>query len=147
VHIDAGRDTVQRAPAPQAPRRRAPRVVSLRVVTALLIATGVLTVSYAGLSIYVATRLVYAPQEPIAATPAALGLAFHEVRVPSCPPLYGLLRATRRAGRGGLPARRPAALSPVGPPAGHRGLGRLHGRRHAAAGRGARARHPGHRRR
>jgi uncharacterized protein len=39
----------------------------------------VLTASYAGLSIYIATRLVYALQEPITATPAALGLAFHDV--------------------------------------------------------------------
>src|SRR5918911_607519 len=38
-----------------------------------------LTASYVGLSIYVAAQLVYAPRGPIAATPAALGLAFHDV--------------------------------------------------------------------
>ena len=74
-----GTNTSQRAPAQRAPRGRAPAVAARRLVAALLVTTGVLTASYAGLSIYVATRLVYAPQEPIAATPAALGLAFHDV--------------------------------------------------------------------
>src|SRR5207247_2198159 len=73
-----GTDVAPPAPAAQT-LRRAPAAAARRLVAALLIATGVLTASYAGLSIYVATRLVYAPQEPIAATPAALGLAFHDV--------------------------------------------------------------------
>jgi pimeloyl-ACP methyl ester carboxylesterase len=74
-----GRVTAQRAPGRQAPRRRVPAVAARRLVATLLVATGMLTASYAGLSIYSATRLVYAPQEPITTTPAALGLAYRDV--------------------------------------------------------------------
>src|SRR5215813_13718479 len=50
-----------------------------RVVAAVLIITGLATVAYSGLSIYVATQLAH--QAPIAlqATPASLGLQFRDV--------------------------------------------------------------------
>ena len=50
-----------------------------RIVVALLIITGLATVTYMGLSIYVATQLAH--QAPIAlqATPASLGLQFRDV--------------------------------------------------------------------
>jgi fermentation-respiration switch protein FrsA (DUF1100 family) len=73
------RVTAQRAPAQRARQSAAAAVTARRLVAALLVAAGMLTASYAGLSIYSATRLVYAPQEPITTTPAALGLAYHEV--------------------------------------------------------------------
>jgi fermentation-respiration switch protein FrsA (DUF1100 family) len=53
------------------------------LVIVLLLITGVCTLGYAGLSVYVATRLVYVPQLPITKTPAALGLSYHEVTFPA----------------------------------------------------------------
>jgi uncharacterized protein len=50
-----------------------------RVVVAMLIVSGIPTLAYSSLSIYIATQLVYAPQKPIYATPASLGLQFHYV--------------------------------------------------------------------
>jgi fermentation-respiration switch protein FrsA (DUF1100 family) len=68
-----------RVTAQQARRSAVAAVAARRLVAALLVAAGMLTASYAGLSTYSATRLVYAPQEPIMATPAALDLAYHDV--------------------------------------------------------------------
>jgi fermentation-respiration switch protein FrsA (DUF1100 family) len=54
-----------------------------RVIVALLIVSGLLTLSYSGVSLYIATQLVYAPQQPISATPASLGLQYRDVTFPS----------------------------------------------------------------
>jgi fermentation-respiration switch protein FrsA (DUF1100 family) len=54
-----------------------------RIVAALLIITGVATLLYSGLSIYIATQLVYAPQIPITITPATYGLDYRPVSFPS----------------------------------------------------------------
>ncbi len=53
------------------------------LVVVLLLITGVGTLGYVGLSVYVATRLVYVPQQPIKKTPAALGLSYREVTFPA----------------------------------------------------------------
>src|SRR5438067_6365428 len=45
----------------------------------LLTTPAVLTLGYAGISTFVATRLAYAPPEPVTTTPAALGLDFRAV--------------------------------------------------------------------
>jgi fermentation-respiration switch protein FrsA (DUF1100 family) len=49
------------------------------IVVALLIFSVIVTTAYTALSIYIATQLVYAPQKPIYATPASLGLQFKYV--------------------------------------------------------------------
>src|SRR5438067_669596 len=49
----------------------------------LLTTPAVLTLGYAGISTFVATRLAYAPPEPVTTTPAALGLDFRAVTFPS----------------------------------------------------------------
>ncbi len=49
------------------------------IVVALLIVSVIVTTAYTALSIYIATQLVYAPQKPIYATPASLGLQFKYV--------------------------------------------------------------------
>ena len=54
-----------------------------RVIVALLIISGLLTLAYSAVSLYIATQLVYAPQQPIDATPASLGLQFRDVTFPS----------------------------------------------------------------
>ncbi len=54
-----------------------------RIVVTMLIVSGILTLAYSGLSIYIATQLVYAPQKSIYATPASLGLQFRYVTFPS----------------------------------------------------------------
>ncbi len=54
-----------------------------RLVAALLTLSVVLTGSYAALSIYIATQLVYPPQVPLYATPASLGLQYKDVTFPS----------------------------------------------------------------
>ena len=53
------------------------------IVVALLIVSVIVTTAYTALSIYIATKLVYAPQTPIYATPASLGLQFKYVTFPS----------------------------------------------------------------
>jgi fermentation-respiration switch protein FrsA (DUF1100 family) len=53
------------------------------LVAALLLVTGLATVGYAGLSVYIATRLVYVPQLPIKRTPADRGLAYRPVTFPA----------------------------------------------------------------
>lgn len=54
-----------------------------RVVVGMLIVSGILTLAYSSLSIYVATKLVYVAPTPIYATPASLGLQFRDVTFPS----------------------------------------------------------------
>ena len=54
-----------------------------RLVATLLIISALLTTAYSALSIYIATRLIYAPQKPLYSTPAALGLQFKYVTFPS----------------------------------------------------------------
>ncbi|HEV2583859.1 MAG TPA: alpha/beta hydrolase [Ktedonobacteraceae bacterium] len=54
-----------------------------RVIVALLIVSGMVTLAYSTLSIYIATQLVYVPPTPIYATPASLGLQFKDVTFPS----------------------------------------------------------------
>ncbi len=54
-----------------------------RLVAALLTLSVVLTGSYAAISIYIATQLVYPPQVPLYATPASLGLQYKDVTFPS----------------------------------------------------------------
>src|SRR6266699_228822 len=49
------------------------------IVVALLVISVIVTTAYTALSIYIATQLVYAPQKPIYATPASLGLQFKYV--------------------------------------------------------------------
>src|SRR5438552_1849524 len=53
------------------------------IVVALLIVSVIVTMAYTALSIYIATQLVYAPQKPLYATPASLGLQFKYVTFPS----------------------------------------------------------------
>src|SRR5437868_4462825 len=54
-----------------------------RVVAAFLIFSAVLTSAYTALSLYIATQLVYAPQQPLYATPALFGMQFHRITFPS----------------------------------------------------------------
>ncbi len=54
-----------------------------RLVATLLILSTLLTSAYVALSLYIATQLVYAPQKPIYATPAAFGMQFRTVTFPS----------------------------------------------------------------
>jgi fermentation-respiration switch protein FrsA (DUF1100 family) len=54
-----------------------------RLVAALLTLSVVLTGSYAAISIYIATQLVYVSQIPLYATPASLGLQYKDVTFPS----------------------------------------------------------------
>jgi uncharacterized protein len=53
------------------------------IVVALLIVSVIVTTTYTAISIYIATQLVYAPQKPLYATPASLGLQFKYVTFPS----------------------------------------------------------------
>src|SRR5258708_11597732 len=54
-----------------------------RLVATLLILSTLLTSAYVALSLYIATQLVYAPQKPIYATPAAFGMQFRTGTFPS----------------------------------------------------------------
>lgn len=54
-----------------------------RIVAMMLIVTGLLTLVYCGLSLYVATKLVYTAPTPNAKTPASLGLTYRDVTFPS----------------------------------------------------------------
>src|SRR6266487_3132570 len=54
-----------------------------RIVAAFLIFSAVLTSAYTALSLYIATQLVYAPQQPLYATPAFFGMQFHRITFPS----------------------------------------------------------------
>lgn len=53
------------------------------VVVTLLVVSLIVATAYTALSIYIATQLVYAPQTPLYATPALLGLQFKYVTFPS----------------------------------------------------------------
>lgn len=53
------------------------------VIVALLIVSGLFTLAYSAVSLYIATQLVYAPQQPIYATPASLGLQYRDITFPS----------------------------------------------------------------
>src|SRR5947209_1664880 len=56
----------------------------LRIITGwLLTLTAIATIAYAGLSIYITTQLVYVPPTPLYATPASMGVAYHNVTFPS----------------------------------------------------------------
>ncbi len=54
-----------------------------RLVAALLTLSVVIAGSYAAISLYIATQLVYVPQIPLYATPASLGLQYKDVTFPS----------------------------------------------------------------
>ena len=54
-----------------------------RIVAAFLIFSAVLTSAYTALSLYISTQLVYAPQQPLYATPALFGMQFHRITFPS----------------------------------------------------------------
>ena len=54
-----------------------------RLVNVLLTLSAVLAFSYAAISIYIDTKLVYEPQKPLYATPASLGLQYRDVIFPS----------------------------------------------------------------
>lgn len=54
-----------------------------QVLIVLLTLTTLVTVAYASLSVYVATKLVYVPPTPLYATPSSLGLAYKDVTFPS----------------------------------------------------------------
>src|SRR2546430_11050724 len=54
-----------------------------RIVAAFLIFSAVLTSAYTALSLYIATQLVYAPQQPLYATPALFVMQFHSITFPS----------------------------------------------------------------
>ena len=54
-----------------------------QLVIMVVLVVYVLAFSYAGLSILLATQLVYVPQQPILKTPAALGLSYRNVSFPS----------------------------------------------------------------
>jgi uncharacterized protein len=67
---------------PQAGVKKTDRLLRWIVVT-LLIFSVIVATAYTTLSIYIATRLIYAPQVPIYATPDSLGLQFKYVTFPS----------------------------------------------------------------
>src|SRR5215467_10895071 len=54
-----------------------------RLVRALLIGSQLLTFSYMGLSMVIATQVAYTQPKPITRTPAALGLSFQDIAFPS----------------------------------------------------------------
>ena len=65
--------------APISKRESAAGRVMRRLVATLLLITGLLTLSYAGLSVYIATQIVYTAPRPILVTPADYGRAYREV--------------------------------------------------------------------
>lgn len=65
--------------APTRPPASARGRVARRIVAAMLLVTGLLTLSYAGLSTYIATQIVYTAPEPILITPADYALAYRDV--------------------------------------------------------------------
>lgn len=54
-----------------------------RILIALLIVSGLLTFSYAGVSTYIATKLVYAAPQPLDGDPSYFGLTFTNVAFPA----------------------------------------------------------------
>lgn len=53
------------------------------LITALLLVSGLLTLSYVGISSYIATKLVYEPQKALVGNPAKLGLSYANVTFPA----------------------------------------------------------------
>src|SRR5690348_8995990 len=80
-----------RRSAVAAPDERLQRAVSVgatarrmrRLVAVLLTACSVVSFAYAGLSVYIATRLAYETPKPLIGTPAAEGLDYHDITFPS----------------------------------------------------------------
>lgn len=70
------------APVTRAETTRTGRPVRWLALLALIISSAV-TFGYAGISLYLATQLVYVPQQPITSTPADLGLSYQNVAFPS----------------------------------------------------------------
>ena len=73
------------ASSPQRPQpgtRNVGRGARILVAT-LLIVSALVTTLYVGLSLYIATQLVYVPQTPLYATPAKFGMQFRNVTFPS----------------------------------------------------------------
>ena len=75
--------SVSQALENQLPGKAEPGRWLFRMVTTLLIGSGLLTLSYTGLCLYVATRLVYVAPTPVTTTPGSLGLAYRDVTFPS----------------------------------------------------------------
>ncbi|HEY6408001.1 MAG TPA: alpha/beta fold hydrolase [Ktedonobacteraceae bacterium] len=71
------------APPPLATGTKPPGRGARRLVFVLLIISTVIISLYLSLSLYIATQLIYAPQKPLYATPASLGLQFQNVTFPS----------------------------------------------------------------
>ena len=67
---------------PQPGTRNVGRGARILVAT-LLIVSALVTTLYVGLSLYIATQLVYVPQTPLYATPAKFGMQFRNVTFPS----------------------------------------------------------------
>lgn len=53
------------------------------LMVALLLVVCLLAFGYAGISTYIATKLIYEPQMPLAGTPSKYGLVFHYVTFPA----------------------------------------------------------------
>lgn len=70
------------APAPAVTPRGA-HPVARRVVAALLLIAGLVMFSYAGVSTYIATKLVYAPQKPLVGDPSQSGLTWAPISFPA----------------------------------------------------------------
>lgn len=70
--------------SPPIARPTAPRLhLWQRLVATLFICAGILSGSYATLSVYLATQLVYVPQKPVVGSPADAHLAFADITFPS----------------------------------------------------------------
>src|SRR5215472_10902339 len=54
-----------------------------RIVAGVLICSSLLAFTYTGISLVVATQLVYIPQKPVTTTPGAFGMQYHDVTFPS----------------------------------------------------------------
>ena len=68
---------------PPAARTKPPGRGARRLVAVLLIISTVFISLYVAISLYISTQLIYAPQKPLYATPASLGLQFRYVTFPS----------------------------------------------------------------
>jgi pimeloyl-ACP methyl ester carboxylesterase len=83
--------STSRRSAVAAPDERLPRAATVdatarwmrRIVAVLLIACSVVSFAYAGLSVYIATRLAYEAPKPLIGTPAAEGLDYRDITFPS----------------------------------------------------------------
>src|SRR5258708_1922944 len=83
--------STSRRSAVAAPDERRPRAAPVdatarwmrRIVAVLLIVCSVVSFVYAGLSVYIATRLAYEAPKPLIGTPAAEGLDYRDITFPS----------------------------------------------------------------